>query len=338
MMRIKAIHLTSLLILLFIVSTFLTIWITGMTLPAKQSAIYASATMENQGAIYQDLTIEIPLYRTKENKVEKLPLEEYLIGVVAAEMPPEFEMEALKAQAITARTYLIRRIVEKDFSDVPTGAWVNDSIQHQVYLDDETLREQWGALYEENRAKIARSVKETEGLILTYQNQPINATFFSTSNGYTENAEEYWQTEIPYLRSVPSPWDLSSPRYKETIRMPIETFEQKLGVKVSNLGDAQNWSKVIDRTTGKRINRIIIGNKTFTGREVREKLELNSSSFTWQRDKDQLLITTYGYGHGVGMSQWGADGMAKEGKKAVEILKYYYQGVELTDYREWIIR
>ncbi|MNI35715.1 Amidase enhancer precursor [compost metagenome] len=179
--------------------------------------------------------------------------------------------------------------------------------------------------------KINRAVKETEDQILLYEKRPINATFFSTSNGYTENSEEYWFDAIPYLRSVPSPWDSAlSPKYKETISITYATVLKKLGVSsISTISTRSNGIKVLEHSTGNRIKKISIGGKTFTGREVREKLGLASSQFDWKWKGTQLEFTTYGYGHGVGLSQWGANGMAKEGKKAEEIVSYYYTGISI---------
>ncbi|MCF6093245.1 stage II sporulation protein D [Microaerobacter geothermalis] len=282
--------------------------------------------------------ILIPVYRSEKKEMEEIPLEEYIRGVVAAEMPAEFELEALKAQAIAARTYILRRIVEKDFSNVPDGGLVTDTINHQVYLDDRQLKDRWGFEYEWKINKLNQVIKETEGQVITYQGKPINATFFSTSNGYTENSEDYWSEKIPYLRSVPSPWDQESPKFQSQVQMPLPVLLSKLGLTNAVIPAAagQDWIKVKEWTEGKRIKEIRIAGKTYTGREVRERLGLNSSQFSWEIRDGNIRFTTYGYGHGVGMSQWGANGMAKEGKTAEEILLYYYKGVEIKDYRNWI--
>ncbi len=277
----------------------------------------------------------IKVYRTEKKTIETVPLESYIEGVVSAEMPAEFELEALKAQALAARTYIIRRLKEGNFDDVPAGAHVLDTIKHQVYMDDQQCREKWGAQYEWKRARIHQAVRETAGVVLTYQGQPIDATFFSTSNGFTENADEYWNKPIPYLRSVASPWDRQSPRFEERTVMTASELEQKLGV----ILDAQSisngsWYTVLERTTGNRISKIRIGNKEFTGKDIRERLGLNSSDFSMELLNGRVTITTHGYGHGVGMSQWGANGMAKAGKNAEQIVKYFYQGVSLENYHK----
>lgn len=277
----------------------------------------------------------VPVYLTKEKRVDHIDLENYVRGVVAAEMPADFELEALKAQAIAARTYIIRRWLAEDRSNVPDEeALVTDTVLHQAYLTDEELKRQWGSEnFERNRERLNQAVEETRGQVITYQNKPIEATFFSTSNGYTENSEDYWTNPIPYLRSVASPWDKEiAPRYKETISIPYSEFRSKLGLSETlSASSVFANSKVLEYTDGKRIKKLSIGGKTFSGKEVREKLGLNSSQFQWKLNGKEVEITTTGYGHGVGMSQWGANGMAKEGKTAVEILKHYYTGVEVQN-------
>jgi stage II sporulation protein D len=276
--------------------------------------------------------INVSIYISKKKTVETVPLESYVRGVLAAEMPAEFEMEALKAQAVAARTYIIRRIIEKDYSQVPAeGAMVTDTVTHQAYLSEEDIGRNWDPEdYSANLSKLNRAVNETKGIIMTYENKPIQAAFFSTSNGYTENSEEYWQDYMPYLRSVPSPWDAEiSPKYKTTSTYELKTFYNKLGINSIPASSNGSTIQVLEKSNGNRIKQIQIGGKMFTGREVREKLGLNSSHFTWEFNNGQIVLTTYGYGHGIGMSQYGANGLAKEGKRADEILKYYYKGIQL---------
>lgn len=277
--------------------------------------------------------LEVKVYRTEKKVVETLPLEEYITGVVAAEMPAEFELEALKAQAMAARTYIVRRLSEEKWDDVPEGAHVLDTVRHQVYMDEAQRKERWGSQYEWKNKRIEQAVQGTAGIVLTFQGEPIDATFFSTSNGFTENSGEYWEKSIPYLKSVASPWDMESPRYVETVVFTMEELEKSLGVKlVQEASSNGSWYRVTSTTTGNRVGKIRIGQKEFTGREVREKLNLNSSSFSMEMRAGKVYITTKGYGHGVGMSQWGANGMAKSGKNAEQIVKYYYQGIDLQEY------
>lgn len=298
----------------------------------KPDGVPAKAALSMVQVIEQSAPA-IPVFLSKEKRIEEVPIEAYVRGVVAAEMPIEFELEALKAQALAARTYIVRRIQERDTSQVPAvGAIVTDTITHQAYLNEDELSSKWsGKDAAANMEKLNRAVAETKGQILLYEGKPIDAVFFSTSNGYTENSEDYWGKSIPYLRSVPSPWDVKlSPRYKATVKIPYKTFLSRLGLSgAASASGAVTGSKVTQRTDGHRIGRIRIGGKLFSGREVREKLELNSSQFEWKLKGSEVEITTYGYGHGVGMSQWGANGMAKEGKKAEDIVRYYYTGIQI---------
>ncbi|SDO62620.1 stage II sporulation protein D [Paenibacillus sp. yr247] len=292
--------------------------------------------LKTDGPLQETITeqgLMIPVYLTKKAAIETVPLEQYVKGVLAAEMPVEFELEALKAQAMAARTYVVRRVLEKDYSNMPVSdALVTDTTAHQAYLTEQELREKWDKRsYEANMAKIDRAVNETKDMILTYDHKPINATFFSTSNGYTENSEDYWPFISPYLRSVPSPWDIKlSSRFQETVNLSYKSMLQKLGVaSIATTNTSAKSMKVLEWSTGHRIKKMVIGGKIFSGREVREKLELASSQFTWKWSGSQITITTYGYGHGVGLSQWGANGMAKEGKTAEQIVTYYYTGISI---------
>ncbi|MCG7408019.1 stage II sporulation protein D [Paenibacillus sp. ACRRX] len=286
----------------------------------------------------------VRVYVSATRKVERIALERYVRGVVAAEMPERFELEALKAQAIAARTYIVRRLARGDVGGAAGGADVTDTVAHQAYVPLAKLTErQHDAI-----AKLNRAVNDTAGLVLTYKDKPIEATFFSTSNGYTENVEDYWNQKLPYLRSVSSPWDKKlSPRFMTTVRMEADDFLQKLGVSVNavpalkaaisnrdkGVESPDSLSSAIELlsvTKGKRIGEVQVGTHTFSGREFREKLGLSSSAISWKMENGKIVLTTYGYGHGVGMSQYGAQGMALEGASAERILTYYYQGVKLT--------
>nr|WP_245339322.1 stage II sporulation protein D [Paenibacillus shirakamiensis] len=287
----------------------------------------------------QASNVPVRVYLSHTGAVETLPLEEYVSGVLAAEMPASFDLEALKAQAIAARTFIVRRLSDGDKSGVPgKAANVTDTVMHQAYLSRQKL-DGWNTSGEgEKLAKIRRAVKETRGLIVTYQGKPITASFFSASSGYTENSEEYWNQRIPYLRSVSSPWDAKlDPSYKKKVTLSLPTFFNKLGISQPSMpvsgttkGTSKSWYTILSNTTGHRVNQVRIGESTFTGRQVRERLGLRSSQFNFKIiEGNKIEITTYGYGHGVGMSQWGAEGMARAGFTASEILKHYYSGIEL---------
>lgn len=272
-------------------------------------------------------SVEVAVYRSSQDLIEKLPLEQYVVGVVAGEMPADFEKEALKAQALAARTYMVNQLMSDDPS-VPKGADVTDTVSHQVYKNQKELATLWGSDYDWKIKKISEAVLETKGKVLTYDGKPIFAAFFSTSNGYTENSEAYWTDDIPYLRSVESPWDKASPKFEDQKIIPINEFKQKLGVTLPKDGSV---GTITSRTEGKRVAKVEINGKEFTGREIRDKLGLRSSDFTWYLKDNHIVIATKGFGHGVGMSQYGANGMAKEGKNYKDIVTYYYKDVKITE-------
>lgn len=274
----------------------------------------------------------VAVYLTRRGETVAVPLEAYVRGVLAAEMPANFELEALKAQAIAARTYIARRLASgaapADMPPGAEGAIVTDTVQHQAYATEEMLRERWGWFaYARNLDKLTRAVNETEGVILTYEGQPIDATFFSASNGRTENSEDYWQEAIPYLRSVASPWDAKvAPDYERQAAFTFQELYRRLDLPASNEAPAIE----LERTSaGGRVLSAKVAGRSFAGRDIREKLGLASTDFRWTIEEGQVVFTTRGAGHGVGMSQWGANGMAKEGSTAEEILAHYYTGARL---------
>ena len=284
----------------------------------------AEEALTQQTGILDQLRVDV--FVSKDSRIERVPLELYVRGVLAGEMPADFELEALKAQAIAARTYIVKQLAAGGGSGKKTGD-ISDTVSHQVYVPLTELGTRWPEEQStQSLARLTRAVQETRGLIMTYNGKPIEASFFSTSNGYTENSEDYWTLSLPYLRSVPSPWDQElSPRYEQTVTLSLDEFRRKLGVGKG----AERTMRILERTEGQRIKSVSIGGKTYTGRQVREKLGLASSQFGWSTGDGEITFTTYGYGHGVGMSQWGANGMAKSGEPAEAILQHYYTGVTI---------
>ncbi|MDP4551579.1 stage II sporulation protein D [Alkalihalobacillus macyae] len=277
-------------------------------------------------------SVSVAVYRSEKSETMDIPIEEYVTGVVAAEMPSEFNIEALKAQALTARTFVVAKMTNPP-GDLPSEAVVTDTIMDQVYKDKDQLEKAWGKDYEKKYAKIEEAVNATAGQILTYDGNPIYASFFSTSNGYTENSEDYWENAAPYLRSVESPWDVDSPKYEDKASFTVQEFEKKLDVTLPSDGSI---GTIKNLTEGKRVAEASVNGKTFSGREIRDLLELRSSDFTWQRSGNSITVTTKGYGHGVGMSQYGANGMAEEGKPYSDIVKYYYKDVAISEMGRYV--
>lgn len=258
-----------------------------------------------------------------DDTIISIPLEEYIIGVVAGEMPASFEKEALKAQAVASRSYVLKKIEQNKNNDFD----ITDDILNQVYIDDNKMKEKWGNNYEMYLNKITEAVKETEGEYLTYNNEVIEAFFFSTSSGITENSEEVFSTALPYLRSVESKWDSEvSPVFNSKNIFTISEFCTNLSIECNTNLEIKN---ILYNNSGS-IKSIEINNQIFSGTDVRQKLGLKSTNFTIEQNGNYVEINTKGYGHGVGMSQYGAQGMAKEGYTYDQILKYYYKDVEIS--------
>lgn len=262
--------------------------------------------------------IIVRVKRENKNTIEKIPLEKYLIGVLAGEMPVSYDIEALKAQAVAARTYTINKIEQNKTKEYD----VVDTINDQVYKDEQQLKEIWKEKYNENTKKLKQAIKETNGEYLTYEGKPIHAFFFSTSSGTTENCKDVFGESLPYLVSVSSTWDENSPSYQGELKLTKEEFCQKLEINCNEI-------KInIERNETNSIKNITINNKTIKGTDFRFKLGLKSTNLEIEQANNNIIIKTKGYGHGVGMSQYGAKELANNGYKYDEILKHYYQGVE----------
>ena len=266
----------------------------------------------------EDENIEITLKDSESNEIKDIDLEEYLIGVLAGEMPASFEIEALKAQAVAARSYALYKM-----NTTTTDYDILSDITNQVYITESDMKEKWGEDYEYYYNKIKNAVDATEDLVMTYDGEVISAYYFSMSNGYTEDVSSVFGEAKDYLVSVDSSWDKTLKNFTVTTTFTKEDFCNKLSIDCSNITINE-----INRSETNRVDNIQVNNKTFKGTEFRTLLGLRSTDF--QIDiADDITITTNGYGHGVGMSQYGANEMAKEGKTYEEILKYYYKNVEL---------
>lgn len=262
--------------------------------------------------------------------IQDIGIEEYIKGVVAAEMPALFEEEALKAQAVAARTYALKKMKDnKDIVETDIG---------QAYLSKEELKQNWGSNYNTYWKRISKAVDATKNQVMMYDNEMIDAVFHSTSAGYTENSENMWSVSLPYLRGVESHQDEKAPDFVTEKTIKAEEVIGKLQNRYKDivLTDVPllQQIQIVQRSEAGYILEIQIGNKILTGREVREVLGLKSSNFTINQKGDELIFTTRGYGHGVGMSQYGANYMAQDGSSYDEILKHYYQGIKITKYSE----
>jgi len=259
-------------------------------------------------------SFDISLYITETKEIRNIPIEEYIAQVVYAEMPASFELEALKSQAIATRSYTYKKLETKnhDKTDLCTDvghcqAWRSS---------DET----------ENYKKVLQAVEETKGKVATYNGGIINAVYHASSGGYTEDAINVWNGKENYLISVESPnEDRIMSNFETKLVLKKKDFFTKLGMNSNQKANIQ----VLSRTKGDRVKEININDKIFTGNEIREIFNLRSSNFEVSCKINDIIFDVKGYGHGVGMSQWGAQVMALEGKNYEQIIKHYYPGVEI---------
>jgi len=266
----------------------------------------------------------VRVYDEESGTISEVPIEEYIVGVVAGEMPIEFEIEALKAQAVAARSYVMiqmERNIKKDYDVV-------DTVMNQVYLDKIHLMSVWKDSYTENINKIKTAVLETKGEYISYDGKVAEALFFSTSPGMTENSEDVFMNKIAYLRSVESTWDEISPVYTTNTTYTLKEFYNLLNF---DYNEELNIEVTGETSTG-RVKKIKINGKELTGSYICSKLNLKSTYFEIIKEGTKIIIKNKGYGHGVGMSQYGAQGMAIAGYKYQDILKHYYTDIEIKKF------
>ncbi len=264
-----------------------------------------------------------------DNQLKEIALEDFLVGVIAGEMPAAFPLEALKAQAIAARTYIYIHSPlnpKGDKSRHPGAAVCCDPNHCQAYLNKACRKEKWGAKTKEYEEKICQAVNETRGQIITYKGLPAEAPYFSTCGGKTESAGELWGSPRPYLISVECPWDKEAPNYQSRASFSLKEIAGLLDATVQEVCAMRELSK----TSGGRVSSLCVGESLLSGSRVRELLGLKSAAFSWEIARDEIVFYVSGYGHGVGMCQFGAGGMAKAGYNYREIIKHYYSGVEIT--------
>lgn len=260
---------------------------------------------------------EITVYRSN-GSVINLNMTDYLIGVVSSEMPASFNLEALKAQSVLARTYALKA--------KQTGKKLTDTVSTQSYIDIDQMKNKWGNSFNTYYNKIKNAVENTNGEYLSYNENYIEALYHSTNNGKTESSLDVFGNYYPYLVSVSSEYDKNASSYLRTISMPLDTISNKLGLSLNN----DSVISIISYTDGGNIKEININGNNFSGKKVRELLGLRSADFDISISDNNANITTRGYGHGVGMSQYGANGMANAGYSYKDILSHYYPGTTLT--------
>ncbi len=262
----------------------------------------------------------VKVYLHQQDEVVEMDFEKYIMHVLAAEMPASFEEEALKAQAVAARTYSAQKISSGYDDPYHKGAEVcTDSTHCQAYRDVTELEDKY-------RKKIHSAVMATEGQVATYEGELIRAVFHSSAHGYTERSADVWGGDVPYLQSVASPWDADCHDYIAEVIFTDDEIRD-----IFNLPQDAPLIGEIIRSGAGGVMEMNLSGKIFKGTDIREKLNLRSTCFAIMQSGESVTFRTEGYGHGVGMSQWGAQGMAREGYTYDEILKHYYKGIDIRE-------
>ncbi|SFU78721.1 stage II sporulation protein D [Clostridium sp. DSM 8431] len=294
-----------------------------------------SIKYEKNENILVEGTDKVKVYDEGSSKVIELGIEDYVIGVLAGEVPANFCEEALKAQAVAARTYYLSKRENPCKIAKEHGAEICVSTHCQVYMSKEERFSKWSkSSAEENWNKISSAVMATAGQVLTYEDELVkDPKYFAVSAGKTENSIDVFADDVPYLKSTDSPGEERAPKYMTTVEIKKNEFINKVNSAYSEAKiDDSNISNttIISRTDGEGVKEIRLGNIVIDGVKFRQLFNLNSTDFNIKIDTNAVNIECKGYGHRVGMSQWGANAMASDGKNYEEILKHYYTGVNIT--------
>jgi stage II sporulation protein D len=280
----------------------------------------------------EDGGVQVKL-QVAEGKIVSMPLEQYIVGVVAAEMPVSFHEEALKAQAVAARTYTLLRLEEEPQDEEhPAAPLCSDPGHCQAWIDTAGMRKRWGWHFRSSYNKIAGAVKATSGQVLTYNGELIDPVYHSSCGGKgTEDAREVWGAEVPYLKSVRCTFDSEKKQEAVTTRLTWQEFYKRLGVDEQAVPAAAGGGAVEigERTASGRVKNVKVGSQIISGVDLRKQLQLRSTDFKATASDKEIVFSTRGYGHAVGLCQYGADGLAQRGVKYNRILTHYYQGAKL---------
>ena len=300
-------------------------------LPQEQEAPAEERTPFQPGDLDGEMTLRV----LNGGAVEEMTLGEYLVGVVRAEMPASFETEALKAQAVAARTYTLYKM-QTGGNHGETADICTDSTCCQAYISEENARNNWGDAADANEAKIESAVRDTDGETILYGGVPILAVFHSCSAGQTRASGEVWVSDLPYLQAVASPEPADAiPNYYSRAEFTAEEFREKILAaqpEADLSGDMGGWLRNAVTDSAGSVETVEVGGVTMKGASVRSALGLRSACFEWEVQDGKLIFYVTGFGHGVGMSQYGADRMAEEGADYREILTHYYTGVTVEPY------
>lgn len=303
-------------------------------LPAETTVPQESTAAEGSLSAAADYSEPYKVLDMASGEIIEVPVRDYVIGAVCAEMPASFHEEALKAQAVAAHTYAERQRIRERRSPTAelNGAdFSNDTSQYQGYFTQEQAKQFFGESFDESYNRISAAADEVLPYILTYGDEPIVAAFHSMSTGKTESAENAWGAAAPYLVPVDSSYDTKAPGYMEEIRLTREVLRLKLETAFPGIvlgEDISSWIVPQESSSSGTVLRAAAGDRSVSGNELRQALSLRSACFDVRFEGEEAVFTTRGYGHGVGMSQYGADSMAQNGSTWQEILKHYYPGAE----------
>lgn len=279
-----------------------------------------------------DKETSVNVYDKGSGRIMQMNLHDYVICAVAGEMPATFELEALKAQAVAARTFTVSHLRSACSSNGSAHVCTYFGCC-QAFVSVERMKQNWGAQFEEKYAKISAAVEQTDSLVMLYNGSPITVFYFSTSNGYTDACQDVFTRNLPYYKSVESPGEETASGYYSYVKLGtrefVDTLYSKLGISISE--NELMTATEITRTDGGRVRSISFNGQSVKGTQIRTAFQLRSADFHLTFSDDHVLIEVYGYGHGVGMSQLGANYMAKQGSSFFEILKHYYIGVDITN-------
>jgi stage II sporulation protein D len=338
-MRKILIYFGAFLMVFFIIQAICTITPTKEEI--QEVGVTTESNVQNNEQTTNDVQYDYQKYKTikllhsETMKIEELNIDEYLYGVVSSEMPANFELEALKAQAVVARTYTIYQIIHNSSKHENADICDNYSCC-QAWISKEERFSKWNSEEaESNWNKIVQAVNETKGKIVTYNKQPINAFFHANSGGVTESSLNIWSgIDYPYLKSVETSGEEGYTQYASEVILNMQELLEKIQTQYEDCEidfDKQDSIKILEYTSSGRVKTIKFGNKEIAGTEARTLLGLKSTNFEIARDGENIIFSVTGYGHGVGMSQTGADSLAKQGLKYEEIIKHFYTNVEIID-------
>lgn len=345
--RTKLILLIALLLaLLIVLFLFIRVVLTpacdtkaGETQAATQEPIYTPApTLIDLYAYFDwtETTTDILVYDHRADKLITMNLEEYIVGVVSAEMPVAYDLEALKAQAVASRTYTLYSVAHGGCHTHPEADVCTNSSCCQAFMTHARMQERWGDAYATNYNRVAEAVMHTAGEVITYKNKLCDALYHAASGGYTEDSENVYANALPYLRGVESPYE--DPDRADDVEIGISDLVALIRAKYPDSGvnedNAKEQIAIEDTFFSGRVQTLRLGSTKITGKQARSLFDLRSAMFTISWSGDGIVFHTKGYGHGVGLSQNGANGMAKHGSSYEEILHHFYTDVQITVYGE----